>query len=138
MADYTQTAADVNLVTSGGTEVVTAGAAISAGQPYYKDSNGQAQLCDADGDSDTAGIDGIALCDVASGQKVVGALPGSSVEIDMGITFTVGDVVVLSGTAGAYAPVADLASGDFVTIVGVAKTANNIIFDPNVSGIQVA
>jgi hypothetical protein len=49
--------------------------------------------------------------------------------------FTVGQVYVASTNAGGIAPYADLGSGDYVTILGVATTATNLKLSINQSGI---
>jgi len=39
---------------------------------------------------------------------------------------TVGEVYVVSATAGGIAPVGDLTTGNYVTVLGVATTTSNL------------
>lgn len=123
MADITVTAANVVNVSSP-VERGVLGAAVTAGQAVYKDTadGGKAKLADTNGAS--VGIRtlwGIALNGGAAGQPVEVAVgPG---EVNMGSTLVVGTPYVLSATPGGVAPVADLATGHFTCVLGVAKTA---------------
>lgn len=71
MADITRTKARVKLTRAQDSETfeVVAGATIEPGQPCYVDSNGKAQLSDANG-SGTDVVDGLALNDATSGVGV--------------------------------------------------------------------
>jgi hypothetical protein len=123
MADVSITAASVVKSAGGKVKVGTAGATITAGQPLYADSSDSGKLklakCTSVAESDVVGI---ALHGASSGQPV------SYLEQDddfvAGGTLTVGQTYVLSATAGGIAPIADLASTNYVTILGVAKTAS--------------
>ena len=135
MADISVTAANVALV-SGNQKHGTAGGTITAGMPVYlksADSELYAAYCDVD--AATATVVGIALNNASDGQPLSYAVPGSVV--NMGATLTVGEIYVLSGTAGGVAPEADLASDDYVVILGVGITAANLKFSPIISGVQV-
>lgn len=139
MADLTITAADVVKGSSSSTDAGTAGASITAGQAVYKDTGDSDKWKLADND-DTAlkagsGGLGIALHAASSGQPLTILLSG---DLDVGATLTVGEVYVLSSTAGGICPVADLGTGDYVTILGVATAADNLRVSKNVSGIQHA
>lgn len=133
MADYAVTAANVQL-TSGRTDTAEAGAAITAGDAIYIDStdSDKAKLADVTTSSATAKVAGVALCDAAIGNTVVYAKPNAI--IDMGITFTVGVTVVLSA-AGAVAPHTDLATSDYISIIGVPSAADSIKLVLHNSGI---
>ena len=48
----------------------------------------------------------------------------------LGITFAVGDVVVLSAAAGMWAPAADESSGNYVVVAGVATSTTTLNFQP--------
>jgi hypothetical protein len=126
MADVTVTAANVELV-DGNTGVLTAGATITAGQAIYKDTSdsNKAKLADADaGTTLAATVEGIALSGATSGNKVTFAKLGA--EVDIGGTVSMGRVYVLSGTAGAIAPEADLATSDRCSVIGYATSATNL------------
>ena len=83
----------------------------------------------------TASVVGIALNNASDGQPLTYAMPGSVV--NMGATVTVGEIYVLSGTAGGVAPEADLASDDYVVILGVGVTTANLKFSLINSGVQI-
>jgi hypothetical protein len=121
-ADLTVTAANVALV-SGNSESGTAGATITAGQAVYLDSaDSRLKLCDA-GAATTDDLYGIALHASLAGQPLAVQRAGV---INLGATLVVGEVYMISETAGAICPVADIVAGDFVTMVGVALTAANL------------
>lgn len=137
MADLTITATSV--VAGGGAKTVegTAGATITAGQVVYLDSTtGTYKLADCD--SATAAVrspDGIALNGAASGQPVEVLTRGN---ITIGATLTGGVAYYLSGTAGGICPVADLATGDYPTIVGIATSASVLSVLFHESGFALA
>jgi len=137
MADLSQTSASVSAV-SGEVSVqdVTAGATIVAGNTVYLDTSdsNKAKLADANSTAATADVEGIALNGGASGQPIRIAISG---EMDVGATLTVGKIYVQSGTAGGIMPVDDLASSDYVTIIGVADATDNLLLSLKTSGAQV-
>ncbi len=115
MADLTATAAAVAVIFPLKAEIHTAiaGAAITAGQPVYVDTNGKAQLGDASA-AGTAALRGIALQTVGAGQAFNmckrGHLEG------MGVSGEAYDApMYLSDTAGSLAD----AAGTVSLIVGV-------------------
>ena len=134
---------DVSVTASGvlpesGAEIQSgyAGATITAGQALYKDSSDSNSLkpADADDTSAKATVVGIALNSASDGQPVDYQTRGN---IDIGGTVTVGTVYVLSGTAGGICPAADLATGDYTSIIGVGVDADSIKLGILNSGVQV-
>lgn len=126
MANLSVTAANVSYVVGEITkEELVAGATITAGQAIYKDAaaSNVAKLAQSDGTTAEAAVYGIALCSASTGQPVVVAKTG---DFDIGGTLTVGTIYVLSQTAGAICPVADLTTGDYVSIIGVGTAADNL------------
>ena len=119
MADISITATSV--IAGGGAKTVegVAGASITAGQVVYLDTTtGTYKL--ADNDSATAAVrspDGIALNGAASGQPIEVLTRG---RVTIGATLTAGVAYYLSGTPGGICPVADLSTGDYPTIIGIA------------------
>lgn len=126
MADLTITAASV--AAGSGAKVVkqyNAGASVTAGQVLYLDSATNT-LKLADNDSATAAVRspvGIALHAAASGQPLAYLSQGS---ITIGATTAVGEVYVLSSTAGGICPHADVGAGDYNTIIGVGTSTTAI------------
>lgn len=123
MVDIVITAASV---AKGGNALVqqgTAGASITAGQAVYLDSaTGRYLLSDNDG-TGTKQVDGIALNGAATGQPLAVQRGG---DITIGATLTPGTAYYLSATVGGICPVADVAVGDDVILIGLAKSATNL------------
>jgi hypothetical protein len=121
MADISVTAASV-ANTGGQTDTGTAGASITAGQILYKDASANNTLKPAScASTAAAAVCGMALNGGASGQPITFAKAGATVTA--GATLGVGTIYVLSDGSGTYAPVADLATGDKVVIVGYATSS---------------
>lgn len=124
MADITITAANVTIDSQPVYEDVVAGAAITAGQACYIDSSGLAQLSDANGAAALRTVRGIAMNSAGTGQPVRLA-KGTSI-INIGATVVAGTIYVSSATAGGIAPAADITTGWYTTIIGVATTTGKI------------
>lgn len=125
MADLSITAGSV-LAGGGSTKRAgTAGATITAGQVVYLDtSDGRYKLADAD--SGTAAVRspfGIALNGASAGQPLTVCTRGA---VTIGATVTAGTTYYLSPNPGGIAPLADLLSGDYPTIVGIATSTSVI------------
>jgi hypothetical protein len=135
MADLTITAANVAPSTGAVTRYGTAGETITAGQSVYLDSvSGKYKKADADAEA-TAEAVGIALTGSSDGQPIAVQYSG---RITMGATVAVGQIYVVSTTAGGVAVYGDLASGDYVTILGVGATTGAIDLYVTASGIAKA
>lgn len=126
MADLTITAANVDPAAAGVNKNAVAGVAITAGQAIYLDATASnvAKLADADASLAAATSVGIAVCDAAAGQIVVYRDAG---DIDLGVTLTVGELYFVSDTAGGIKPSADLGTGDYVTLLGIADATDNLV-----------
>lgn len=135
MTDISITAADV--IPSNGARTIegVSGGTITAGQVVYLDTaTNTYKLADADDTAAKAVVAGIALNAASAGQPVTIQVQGT---IDPGGTVVVGEIYVLSGNAGGIAPEGDLASGDYVSIIGVGTTAALISLFIKNSGVQV-
>lgn len=131
MADISVTAASVVPATTGVTfERYPAAVAITAGQVCYVDaSTGQANLADAD--SATAAVrtvKGIAVNSCAAGQQVVLQTSG---ELTFNAVLTKGAPFYCSATAGGIMPQADLTTGKYVHLLGIAKSTTVLVLDIN-------
>ena len=73
---------------------------------------------------------GIALHGAANGQPLKYATGGN---LTFNAAFAAGDCVCVSTTVGGLAPYADLASGDFITIIGIATSTTNLKIQINAS-----
>ena len=132
MADLTVTATDVVPVAGAySSSSGIAGATITAGQVLYLDAvTTTLKLADNNVDAATAAVVGVALHGATSGQPIEYATSGS-------LTFStmvVGETYIVSGTAGAIAPVADISTGR-VSYVGYASTATNLVLTIRATGV---
>jgi hypothetical protein len=115
-----------------------AGATITAGMSVYVDSNGAVQIgtnATSAGSGVSAQLVGVALNGGSSGQDIAILKTGGTVNI--GGTVAVGKQYCL-GTAGGIIPVDDIATGEYITTVGVGITAANIKLGYTVSAVQAA
>ena len=135
MADITITAASVLKSATTVIEHGTAGATITAGQVVYLDSS-DSEYKLADTDSATAAVRsprGIALNNASDGQPMTIARKGP---VTIGGTLAAATTYYLSGTPGGIAPIADVASGDYTCILGIATSTT--VLDINIIGGDVA
>lgn len=134
MADVSITPANVVKGANATTRVGTAGATITAGQPLYEDGSANFVLKPAQGDTATkAKCVGIALHGASSGQPVTFITAGN---LTAGGTLVVGQVYVVSAAAaGGIAPYADLTTGNYVSILGIATSTTILAVDIQVGGV---
>ena len=132
MADLTITKANVIPGANATIKTGTAGGTVTTGQTIYEDTTDGNSLkaCDADVLA-SAACKGIAVADALDGQPLPYVSAG---DLAFGAILTAGQIYVVSTTAGGIAPYADLASGDYVTILGVASSTSNLAISLNVSG----
>ena len=127
MADISQTAANVAL---GGanvpTRIVQYGESVTQGMPVYRsDADSKYYQCDANDTAAKAVAAGIAISPGATNSYGVIALPASGPGkslVNLGATLAVGTAYAVSAAKGAIAPIADLGTGEYITILGVATT----------------
>ena len=131
MSDFSVTAASVVRTANTAISEGIAGGTLTAGQALYVDTSDSSKLkgCDADA-SATSVCAGIALHGASSGQPIKYATNGN---LTFNAAFAAGDCVCVSTTVGGLAPYADLASGDFVTVVGIATSTTNLKIQINAS-----
>ena len=137
MANLSQTAANVAVgASTTRIQVVQAGESITQGMPVYRlSSDGKYYQSDANVSATTADCDGIAITPSATNSYFAIALPGTGSKVNLGATLTVGTTYVVSATKGAIAPIADLTTADYVTILGTASTAALLDFVVTSTGI---
>lgn len=136
MADLTLTAASVLPGSNATTRLGTAGATITAGQPVYLDSATSTYKL-ADTDSATSAVRspvGFALGGASAGQPLVVQTDG---DITLGAVLTAGVAYYLSGNAGGICPVADVASGDYPVILGIAKSTSVLAIKIVEAGVAI-
>lgn len=133
MAALTQTAANVGVgsITSP-VRSVQVGEAVTQGQPGYRDeSDGKYYV----GDADNAAKDDVVvifLTPASLDGYAVAAFADS--KINLGATLVVGTAYYLlaSGAIGLHS---DIASADYVTLLGIAETADLLAFNPQASSV---
>lgn len=135
MADISVTAASVASYANAQTGTGIAGTTITAGQVVYLNAaTGKLELADADTYAEAV-CKGIALNGGSLDQPIKYQYGG---EITIGATVALGGTYVVATTAGGIAPIADLATGDYVTILGVASTTGRIKLNIFASGVAKA
>jgi hypothetical protein len=134
MADLSITAANVAQTGGEPSKKGIAADTITQGQALYKNTAGALVRCDADVLA-SAAFAGIALNAASSGQPVDYAPPGATVNI--GATTTKNTYYVVSTTAGGIAPSADLASGDYITLLFVGNGTAIVTVLGHATGVAV-
>lgn len=127
MSDITITATSVKKTATTVTEEGIAGETITAGQAVYKDQadNNKLKLADANLSLAASRAIGVALHAATLDQPLEYAVSG---DVTYGSGLTAGVVYVVSATAGAVAPSADLDTNStwYATILGVASSTSNL------------
>ena len=156
MADLTQTKANVEAYADAKIEHGISADIINRGDPIYVNYQGNISVTDANNLGGTIvpfgsfdyitprppttapapvassfvnwpQIDGIALTDSILGQPVSYVTQG---RMDVGATLTAGTVYVVSGNRGRITSIADLVSGDYTLVIGVAEEADVLYVYP--------
>jgi hypothetical protein len=136
MADLVITAASVVPGTGAKTRAGTAGATITAGQVVYR-STTTLKFGLADNNSVTAAIRspvGVALHGASDGQPLTILTEG---DLTLNAVLTAGVVYYLSDTPGGICPVADLAAGEYPTIIGIAESTTVLNVKLHESGVAL-
>ncbi|MCX5513421.1 hypothetical protein C3941_23820 [Kaistia algarum] len=137
MTDLVITAANVLAATGAPLESGFAGEAIVAGKAVYKAAATEKWML-ADSNAATAEArqaTGIALNGASANQPVSVAKSGS--DITFGAVFTAGLAYYLSDTPGGICPVADIGAGEYVGLLGLAKSTTVLAFRPQYSGVAL-
>lgn len=134
MADLTITAASVLAGANSRQTDGIAGEAITAGKAVYKSSTTKKWML-ADSNSATAEAreaQGIALNGASLNQPLKIHTAG---DITIGATVTAGVGYYLSDTPGGLCPVADVGSGEYVNLIGLAKSTTVLAVDIQFPGV---
>jgi len=121
MADISVTAANVIPGSLARYKDVVWGGTVTQGMPVYVAADGMYEACDCTAISTNKGV-GIALTGGGDGQKGIIQISGN---INLGATLAVGETYVCS-ESGLICPEADIASTEFVCILGIADTTSNL------------
>ncbi|MGM4909125.1 hypothetical protein [Rhizobium sp. 768_B6_N1_8] len=135
MANLSITPANVVAVDGAATEGGIAGEAISAGQIVYRSSaTGKYMLADSNSaTAEARRARGMALNNAALNQPIDVERSG---DVAIGAVLTPGIAYYLSDTPGAICPIADVGTGEYVCLLGLAKSTSILALDiqfPNVA-----
>jgi len=136
MTDISITAANVVSGSDASIENGIAGASITAGQVVYLDSSTNKYGL-ADSNSATAAVRaprGIALNGAANNQPLAVQRSGA---ITIGGTLAAGVTYYLSDTPGGLCPVADVGSGEYSVVMGMAASTTVLNVDIQASGVAL-
>jgi hypothetical protein len=136
MSDLSITAVNVIAGANADKEFGKAGAVITAGQVVYKET-ATGKFKPADSNSATAEAKtpyGVALNGAADGQPLAVCRAG---DITIGATLTAGSPYYLSETPGGIQPAADLASGENVALLGLAKSTTVLALRIQAPGVTL-
>src|SRR4051812_33218723 len=121
MADLSITAATVVAGTGALPQDGTSGATVTAGAVVYEDTTTNTwKLAQCDGTVTESTVKGIAMNGASANQPLRVIIAGP---YTVGATVAIGTVYALSATAGSICPIADITSGQYVTVLGVATSA---------------
>ena len=136
MVDLAITAASVLAGPGAKRETGTAGETITAGQPVYLDtSTNRYRLADSNAATEAARIPrGIALNGAATDQPLTIQTTG---DIAIGATLVEGTAYYLSDTPGGIAPRADIGAGEYVCLIGLAKSTSVLGVNIQYSGVSL-
>ncbi|MFO6447862.1 hypothetical protein ACLBKU_12015 [Erythrobacter sp. NE805] len=119
MADLSITATAVVPGEAADLQTYIAGATIAAGKSVYLDTDGTVKLAVANGTATSRRPLGIAVNGASAGQPVEVQRGG---RLTVNAVLTKGVAYYQSRTAGGIAPFADLVTGDFPTLLGIAQS----------------
>lgn len=137
MADISITAANVGIGSATTvTQVVQAGESVTQGQPVYRStSTGKYLRADNNDTLAKSLVEGIAVTAASTDGFFLMVSDG---QINLGATLGAGTIYVVSSTVGGIAPAADIATGNYVTILGTASTSSVLDIAIKATGIQKA
>lgn len=136
MSDLSVTAASVVAGTGANIDrTANAGETITAGQAVYKAASGKWMKADNNSATALARVPtGIALNGAALDQPLAVLKSGP---ITIGATLIAGVAYYLSGTPGGICPVADLTTGMYPTVLGLATSTTVLDVDIQSSGVAL-
>lgn len=106
-------------------------------QSVYMNSSGQWAQTDASAESTSAGMLALTLESGVANDPVLVALKGSFIRDDS-FTFTAGQTIYLSTTAGAWTATEPTGSGDISRVVGYCVAPDVVYFDPSPEYLVIA
>lgn len=142
MADISITAANVALgASTTPNKVVQVGESVTQGMPLYLHTDGKWYQCDANDGVAKAVVGAIALTSASTNGYALVAMPATTPGrsmVNLGATLAVGTAYAVSATKGAIAPIADITSTQFVSVIGIATTTALLDFQVSISNTAKA
>lgn len=137
MAAITITAVSIGVGADAAFERFEVGEAVDHGELIYFDTaNGDYRLADADAEA-SAKAAGIAVTAGAGDGSYVLAITRGKLLIQSGPGMVKGTEYYCGTTPGQIVPKSDLASGDYVTRVGIANSTTELQVDIRVTGVTL-
>ncbi|RAS16124.1 hypothetical protein [Ensifer adhaerens] len=136
MADISVTPSAVVAGANSAQDHGTAGETITAGKAVYKSATTKKWML-ADSNSATAAArqaGGIALNGASDGQPITVHKSG---DLTVGAVLTAGQAVYLSDTAGGLCLLADVGAGEYVCLIGLAKSTSVLAVDIQFPGVSL-
>ena len=127
MADLTVTPAQV--LKGANAEIESgrlAGEVIDAGESVYLKASDQKWWLADNGTAAEAAVKGIALASATVAGQPIDVQKGGTITIGAGASVTAGLILVASANGGKLAAVADVTSGLFMTVIGIADASDGI------------
>ena len=135
MANLSQTPGNVALGSNARTETVQVGEAVTQGQPVYQlTTDSKWYRSDANVAAAQTGQNAIVLTPASTNGYAV-IIRQQRALVNLGATLVKGTTYVVSATAGAIAPQADLTTGDGIIVLGIASTTALLDLQINATGI---
>ena len=136
MAAISVTAANVQQTAKADVRQGVALEAITAGQPVYRDSDGQIGVAESGDTEAKAAAIGVAVNDAAEGQYINYAVKDTA--LDIGGTVVAGESYAVGSSAGDIVPIDDLTTDDYIWPLGVGVSTSEIYLNPYATGAQHA
>jgi len=136
MANYAVTA--VKTLTKPDPKAIQAGEALSQFDIIYVDTTTQKGFQAINSNANKLNVAYICLTAAALDEYAICLPLSSGVELEVTLssgTFTVPERIILSATAGKMAPLADLASSQYLVEIAYATTTSRIKLDKNNTGV---
>lgn len=135
MAIISKTPADVRVISDVQGRRVIFGEAVSPGDPVYLKSSDSKHYKCVNTALESSRCRGISISYGEDGTYGYIVSDAGTV-VDVGGTATQGTVFVVSSTAGEIEPDVDLATTEYITILGVGNSSSQLQLNINITGIQ--
>jgi hypothetical protein len=136
MADVSFTVTSIKPGTGAQKQRGTAGATLTPGMAVYLDTATSTwKIGHCETSATTAAVSGIALGAASSGQPIIVQTGGN---LTTSAHLSLASPVYVLSAAGAICPSADLANGDYITVIGVATSTTNLKLGFTASGVVAA